>query len=293
MLDAGKVRRLAKEKRLEDARAKHSKAVRMARVTAKKAHTARAAAQRVALAVQEAKAAQDAEDGEADSADQEDYTVEGRKSHRGTKATPSKKRAKTGELSLMARLLEEMQSMKKQLAEVQAGQVASTANKPEGATRGRHASPETTVTGNALLSAMRGTSPKAGARVSIQDPDTCVALTRMGIQWTRTEMEFQGSPVFSTDQDTLLPLFSNTAKNKATGICKYAVNMVNAANSGTAAGTKQLHGVPENLLPDLRPTPSPAARSGSRQAASPKPSSRGRKSASEGNSFDGPWGAAL
>ena len=75
MLDAGKVRRLAKEKRLEDARAKHSKAVRMARVTAKKAHTARAAAQRVALAVQEAKAAQDAEDGEADSADQEDYVL--------------------------------------------------------------------------------------------------------------------------------------------------------------------------------------------------------------------------
>ena len=293
MLDAGKERRLAKEKRLEDARAKHSKAVRMARVTATKAHTARAAAQRVALAVQEAKAAQDAEDGEADSADQEDYTVEGRKSHRGTKATPSKKRAKTGELSLMARLLEEMQSMKKQLAEVQAGQVASTANKPEGATRGRHASPETTVTGNALMSVLRGTSPKAGARVSIQDPDTFIMLTRMGIQWSRTEMEFRGMPVFSTDQETNLPLFSNTAQNKNSRLCKYAVNMINAANSGTAAGTKQLHGVPENLLPDLRPAPSPAARSGSRQAASPKPSSKGRKSASEGSSCDGPWGAAL
>ena len=294
MLDAGKVRRLAKETRLAEARAKQSKAVRMARVKAKQERTARIAAKRVELAAQEAQAAQaaqDAEDGAADSVDQEDYAVEGGKSRRGTKATPSKKRAKTEEPSLLARLLEEMQSMKKQLAEVQAGQGASTANKPEG--RGRHASPDTSVTGNALLSALRGTSPKAGARVSIQDPDTFIMLTRMGIQWSRTEMEFRGMPVFSTDQETNLPLFSNTAQNKNSRLCKYAVNMINAANSGTAAGTKQLHGVPENLLPDLRPAPSPAARSGSRQAASPKPSSKGRKSASEGSSCDGPWGAAL
>jgi hypothetical protein len=293
MLDAGKVRRLAKETRLAEARAKQSKAARMARVKAKQELKARMAAKRVELAAQDAQAAQDAEDGEADSADQEDYAVEGGKSHRGVKATPSKKRAKTEEPSLLARLLEEMQSMKKQLAEVQAGQGASTANKPEGATRGRHASPDTSVTGNALMSALRGTSPKAGARVSIQDPDTFIMLTRMGIQWSRTEMEFRGMPVFSTDQETNLPLFSNTAQNKNSRLCKYAVNMINAANSGTAAGTKQLHGVPENLLPDLRPAPSPAARSGSRQAASPKPSSKGRKSASEGSSCDGPWGAAL
>ena len=251
MLDAGKERRLAKETRLADARAQQSKTARMARIQAKKERTARIAAKRVELAAQEAQAAQDAEDGAADSADQEDYAVEGGQSHRGSKA-PSRKRAKKEELSLMARLLEEMQSMKKQLAEVQAGQVASTANKPEGATRGRHASPDTPVTGNALMSALRGTSPKAGARVSIQDPDTFIMLTRMGIQWSRTEMEFRGMPVFATDQETNLPLFSNTAQNKDSRLCKYAVDMINAANSGTAAGTKQLHGVPENLLPDLR-----------------------------------------
>ena len=264
MLDAGKERRMAEEKRLADVRAQQSKTARMARIKAKKERTARIAAKRVELAAQEAQAAQaaqDAEDGAADSADQEDYAVEGGQSHRGSKATaPSRKRAKKEELSLMARLLEEMQGMRKELAEVQAGQVASTANKPEGATRGRHASPDTPVTGNTLLSAMRGSSPKAGARVTIKDPDTFVVLTRMGIQWSRTEMEFQGLPVFSTDQETNLPMFNNTAKNKAAGLCKYAVNMLNAANSGTAAGTKQLHGVPENLLPDLRPAPSPAAR---------------------------------
>ena len=143
-----------------------------------------------------------------------------------------------------------------------------------------------------LLSGVKPRPPKAGARVSIRDPDSFAMLTRMGIQWSRTEMEFQGRPVFSTDQETNLPLFSNNARNKASGLCRYAVNMINAANSGTAAGTKQLHGVPEDLLSDVL-APSPVARSSSKQAASHKTSSRGRKSTSEDSSCDGPWGAAL
>ena len=120
----------------------------------------------------------------------------------------------------MERILEELQSVKQDLAEVKAGHAKGSDQSSR-----RNSSPDMQTTDNTLLSAMRGTSPKAGARVSIQDPDSFIMLTRMGIQWSRREMVFQGMPVFSTDQDTNLPLFSNTAKNKASGLCKYAVNL--------------------------------------------------------------------
>ena len=117
-------------------------------------------------------------------------------------------------------------------------------------------------------------------------------MMRQGQQWKRTDMRFQNLPVYETERAVELPLYNHTARKPAKAACKFAVNMANAAGSGTPEGTMQLHGVPDHKLPKTNPPEPPATKDPASATKTPKAAPKPATKAAQPKAST-PWGGVM
>jgi hypothetical protein len=194
-------------------------------------------------------------------------------------------------LKANAEMLKEIQAMRGEMGELRAqvtdsrSSRASDSNGTQGAGTkgGKKAEPAAT----------RDTPARGGAKGYTEGPTgPPLMMMRQGQQWKRTDMRFQNLPVYETERAVELPLYNHTAKKPAKAACKFAVNMANAAGSGTPEGTMQLHGVPDYRLPKTSPPESPATKDPASTAKSPKAAPKPATKAAQPKAST-PWGGMM